>query len=357
MVATDLKLKGSLGHNRWTLCLGAGASFGVVPKWNELTLRIVNKVFGTAYTQIEFDVFTSQMGWGLDGWIQAAANHYQFNGHDMAEFHTLLEDALYQDLRAKAIAVGIEDELFEALRWPRNVKRGSVKRICSFFETQYPNTSLMALVRWMSAAAKKKKLPYAIITFNVETLFHTVFELFQRRDHYQLPLAVHSHPQYLFTRVITPHPSPRETDFNEPKICIYHCHGTLIPRLPHQNVRPNQVGDGIVFLEQDYLRVSTQMATWSETLFMFHSKTTQMLFVGLSMSDPNIRRWLGLTKEFALRIRPTIQWNRLHYWITKKPDHTTDEILANGLAHLGVVPALINDWPDLEAGLNNITAV
>ncbi len=185
---------------------------------------------------------------------------------------------------------------------------------------------------------------FAIISFNVETLFHTVSELFQRREHYQLPIPIHSHPKYCFTRVSTPHPIPRDADSSEPKVCIHHCNGTLAPRLATQIIRPDFLTDELVFLEQDYLRVATQSATWPETLFMYHAKLSQMVFVGLSMSDQNIRRWLGLTEEFAARKRPAGSQRRIHYWITKRPDLILEPVLSEGLAHLGVRPA----WLDSE---------
>jgi hypothetical protein len=224
------------------------------------------------------------------------------------------------------------------------------------FRQEYQDTTAMSLARWMSDARKKKKLPYAIISFNVDTLFHTVFELFERRDHYRLPLSFHSHPKYCFTRVATPHPISREADSAEPKTCIYHCHGLLMPQDAAHPDRPPWTTDNVVFLEQDYLKVSSTAATWPETLFMYHAKISQLLFIGMSMSDQNLRRWLGLSEEFAASIRKTGSHRRIHYWITTKPTADLEPVLLEGLAHLGVRPAWIDDWAEVESAVRNLTA-
>lgn len=354
--ATAPSFHGLIGYNRWTLCLGAGASSEVVPRWNELTLRVVNRVFALSYSTRDFDKIVYDSGWALDSWVQAAANHYRFTGHSLAEFHKLVEDTLYEDLLAKAAKAGLDREVSEALRSPRKLKRSAVNQVCDFFENEYGSASLMGLVRWMLDALGKKKLPYAVISFNVESLFQTVFELFQRREHYREPLKCHSHPKFCFVRVSTPHPIPREADLNDPKVCIYHCHGTLVPDVGGK-AKPAWTEDRVVFLEQDYLRVATQAATWPETLFMFHAKISQLVFVGLSMSDANIRRWLGLSEEFASNIRPPTTSRRVHYWITKNPDRMLEPVFLESMAHLGVRPAWIDRWSDLEAALRNLTAV
>lgn len=112
-------------------------------------MRVVHKIFGTNHSQITFDALTASTGWSLDSWIQAAANHFQFHGHTLAEFHTLIEDAIYEDLRQRAATAGVEQDLLEALRWPRNIKRRKVIRVCvcEFLEREYANASLLGLVR------------------------------------------------------------------------------------------------------------------------------------------------------------------------------------------------------------------
>jgi hypothetical protein len=359
LYATDAKFRGHLGYTRWTVCLGAGASSQVVPSWIELTRRLTNRVFKTKYTDAEFKAAFFYQGWGLDSWIQAAANHHKLDGGDLSSFQGQIQDILYEDLLSEAATVGVADDLLAALEWPRAIKRKQVEKVCNFFELRYGKTSLMGMVKWLIAAEKKDKLPFAIISFNAEPLLHTVFELFQRLEHYKQP-PPHSHPKYRFTRIVKPHFVPRDADENGHKIPIYHCHGALIPRSNGATSHASTGDNTLVFLEQDYLKVSTTAATWPETIFMYHASLSRMLFVGLSMSDPNIRRWLGLS-EVAATAGQTLRGPSSgppHLWLTKEPiDPGTKQVSLEGLCHLGVRPAWIDDWPDLEAGLRNITAV
>jgi hypothetical protein len=199
--ASNNKFRGHLGSGSWTLCIGAGISTGIVPAWNELTRRVVNSVFSTSYTVEEFDLLVSKNGWGLDGWIQAAANEFINTGKELSEFHELLEHSLYSDLIKKANTNNVKKEVGVALNDPRNISKESVFKVCEFFENNYANTSLLSVTKSLIKAIKSpEKLPTSIITFNADTLLHTLIELFQRREHYYEP-APHSHPKYIFKTI------------------------------------------------------------------------------------------------------------------------------------------------------------
>jgi SIR2-like domain len=347
----DPKARGEIGYFRWTLCIGSGVSYGVVPTWNELARRVINESFGASYSVADFQSLM-EYGWSMDGWIQAAANHHLQNGGDRKSFNDLLRRHLYSDLLAAADKVGLKTVLIRTLLAPRETSRSQVRRICEFFEDTYSDSSLVGVVKWLIAAQKRGKLPMAVISFNAEPLLHTLFELFQRREHYQGP-PPHSHPDYCFARVIRPNFVGMRQD--PKKISFYHCHGALLPKhVP--KAKPGH--ESIVFLEEDYLNVSTRAATWPQTLFMFYASQSRMVFVGFSMSDPNIRRWLGISQELAIRGQTGQGKSDAppHLWITRKPLPEFQPVLTEGLLHLGVRSAWISEWTALEAGLSNLTA-
>jgi len=356
----DAKFRGHLGYSHWTICLGAGASTGIVPSWFELTRRLVNQIFGATFSADEFKLIVSDQGWSLDSWIQACANKYILSGGTLPSFQRAIRDLLYSDLLIEAITAGVEDDLKATIRWPRVSRRNQIEKVCAFLEAQYGNTSLLALVKWLLAANKKDKLPYAIISFNAEPLLHTVFELFQRRQHYAGP-PPYSGPRYRFTRIIRPNIVPKDVSKDGGKICIYHCHGALFPDSPKVKGTPKEkLNNSLIFLEEDYLKVSSKAATWPETLFMFHAHLTRLVFIGMSMCDPNIRRWLGLSEELAAagQTKRGASHGPPHIWLTRKPsDPKTAEVNLTGLWHLGVRPAWMNDWKELGAALSNLTAV
>lgn len=360
IIPLDPKFRGHLGYSRWTICLGAGASTGVVPSWFELTRRLVDQVFGSAFSENEFKSQVSDQGWGLDSWIQACANRYVLSGGTMAGFQNVIRDLLYADLLVEARTAGVEDDLKATIRWPRVSKRKQIETVCGFLDARYRNTTLIGLVKWLLAANAKDKLPHAIISFNAEPLLHTVFELFQRREHYAGP-PPHSGPRYRFTRILRPNLVPRDVSKDGEKVCIYHCHGALFPDPPKLKGAPKEkLNNSLIFLEQDYLKVTSKSATWPETLFMFHANLTRMVFIGMSMSDPNIRRWLGLSEELAAsgQANRGVSQGPPHIWLTKKPtDLKAAEVNLTGLWHLGVRPAWFDKWDDLGPALSNLTAV
>ena len=259
--AIDDKFRGHLGSGKWTLCVGAGLSRGIVPTWQELTRRLVNDTFATGFAKEEFQTIVADSAWSLDSWIQACANHFQLSGRPLAEFFDLIEKHLYSDLREKGRSAGLEKVLVDVLDRPRNSSGEDVARVCAFFEREYADCSLLAVVRSLLKCLKEGRMPEAIISFNADTLLHTLIELYQRNDHYKGPLP-HSHPAYAFKTVLRPLDSAKK------RVPIYHCHGAIKPKAKPGVIEPRDSRDRLVFLESEYIKVATVASTWAETLFM-----------------------------------------------------------------------------------------
>lgn len=357
LYATNPKYRGQLGSGQWTLCVGAGISRGIVPTWNELTRRVVNAVFSSNYNLSEFDKLVSQTGWGLDAWIQAAANQHKEKGGKPDEFHDLLENALYEDLRKKAISEGLEKEVVIALNDPRNITKENVFLTCDFFERHYSDTSLLSIAKSLiNGEDQPEKLPNSIITFNADTLLHTVIELLQRKYHYQGP-PPHSHPKYWYKTIMRSMGGvPRR------KVPIFHCHGAIKPKTTVKGPHRYDSRDKLIFLEQEYLQVATSASAWPETVFMFNAQANKMVFIGLSMADPNIRRWMATANQIHRGdlevVAKTNDATPKHIWLTTtSSDKTVDDIKQVALLHLGIRPAWIDKWTDLELALNNLMGV
>jgi hypothetical protein len=74
-------------------------------------------------------------------------------------------------------------------------------------------------------------------------------------------------------------------------IPIYHVHGFL----PRDGVIPDQ---DLVFTESDYHEISSSGFHWSVKTMMRYLHTHNVLFVGVSMNDPNLRRFLDNAHAF-----------------------------------------------------------
>jgi len=353
--AVDPKFRGHLASSKWTLCIGAGVSRGIVPTWEELTRRLVNETFGLAHSELEFRKLVADSAWSLDSWIQACANHFRLEGRTESDFFEHIEQHLYSDLMMQAQNVGLRDVLVRVLDRPRNAAKDEVFKVCTFFETHYGATSLLAVTRALLRAAEQGRLPEAVITFNADTLLHTLLELFQSREHYRGP-PPHSHPKFLFKTVLRPLDSANE------KVPIYHCHGAIKPKSNKAVLGPKDSRDRLVFLESEYIRVATISSSWPETLFIFHAQTTALLMLGFSMSDPNMRRWLALTNDSALHDLAAMTAAReitpRHIWLTT---HISDAKLTllrdEALIHLGVRPGWMPDWGQAESAIANLLAL
>lgn len=265
---------------------------------------------------------------------------------------------MYEKLRADAKGTSIEKHLLQVLNNPIRAEKNRVIEVCEFFEHMYNGSSLLSMVRFLIAAAEADRKPHAIITFNADTLLETLIYIFLRRNHYKGP-GPHGHPRYHYKSVNRPSLIAHHQYIE--KTNIFHCHGTIMPRQASPT-RPKDSRDRLIFLEQEYLRIASTTAAWPETLFLFHAQTTRMIFSGLSMSDANIRRWMRASEtELSLdhdSVFSGTRTNPEHLWITREPsDPKLKRLHLVSMLHLGVRPAWLKDWTELEQALRNMLAV
>jgi hypothetical protein len=140
---------------------------------------------------------------------------------------------------------------------------------------------------------------------------------------------------------------------------IYHLHGFL----PARPTRYREAPDMLVFTDLEYWSTLASPTSFVNRTFMHALHDSRCVFIGLSMTDVNIVRWLGLR---ALEIsedkenqysdredmveRSTRQALDRHYWIRPLDDDPTG-IATAILARRGVRAVSIDRWgsPDLPA--------
>jgi hypothetical protein len=143
---------------------------------------------------------------------------------------------------------------------------------------------------------------------------------------------------------------------------MFHIHGAIKPDSEIPIVGGHDSRDKLIFLEEDFLRVATSSSSWPEITFMFHSQVSRLVFVGLSMSDSNIRRWLSSSHAALTREVQTVagveRFEPVHVWVTTTPaDPVRMQIQSVGLSHLGVGPAWLADWQQIGEGFKNLLAI
>jgi len=353
VLCIDSKFRGYFADNAWTLVVGAGISKGVVPDWRDLATAVVRQAYGTSLSDEQIHKLFEESGWSLDSWIQAAANAFVTRGKTLEEFKEVLEQEIYSIVRAKAKGLGLESYLTVVLNDPARASRDRIIEVCEFLENTFPDCSIFQVARALSAVSKQGHVPRAVLTFNADTLLETYLVLADRREHYLGP-GPYGHPPNTFVQVT------RSGASSEGKIPIIHCHGALSPKPmlnhPHRDSR-----DRLVFLEREYLAMANRMGSWGESMFMQLAHTSKMAFVGLSMSDSNIRRWMRAAHEEMLTDLDSYgaadTANPPHIWIRRKPsDAGVEQLLLPALRHLGVRPGWIDTWGHLQDGLKNLAA-
>lgn len=354
VICDDKKFKGYLAPHAWTLCLGAGISKGIVPDWQSLAHKVVNEAFGTNLTEVEFLSTVAESGWTLDSWIQAAANKYHADKKTPSEFKSLIESELYSTIRTKADGLRLKKYLIQVLSDPKSAPKDRVIEVCDFLESTFSKSSIFQVGNALIKCVETNSAPKAVLTFNADTLLETYIDLKLRKAHYS-GLGPYGHPVYPFVQVTRP--SIKSGD----KTPIIHCHGAIAPKEPTVR-RHRDSRDRLVFLEQEYLAMAASQGAWGESEFLFHAHSTKMVFLGLSMSDTNIRKWMsGINAEkvrdlsiFGCDESP----NPHHIWIKPEPaSEALRSIYLVALQHLGVRPGWISSWNNVESALKNLASV
>lgn len=351
----DNKFRGTVGGNRaWTLCVGAGVSAGIIPIWSNLTKNLVNKVFEKEYSQEDFVNLTKQLGWGLDSLLQACANEIISNGESVEKFNEYLEYCLYKDVLEKIDQIGLRSEFCQALNNPRKLRVKESKKLLKFFDDNYANTTLVKLSKVLVKSSLQDVAPQAIINFNADTLLYAYLDLCLIQQHSE-KIGRWLHPSVAFRKVLR-----GASGIIKGTVPIYHCHGALYPATTQSKSFDSR--DQLVFLEESYLNIASSMATWAQSLFLYHAQHTNLVIAGHSLADPNIRKWLNWSFESSRKEIQTLSEAThvapRHIWITKAPaDEEAKYIQEVGLTHLGVRVCWINEWNEVDAVLENLLAI
>lgn len=197
---------------------------------------------------------------------------------------------------------------------------------------QSPNSSeLLEAISDMCRPQRSRKSLNSIITFNFDDLIE--HNLKKNQISYR---AIYAEGQKA----------------HRSELPIYHVHGYL-PRMGSIDE-----SHAIVFSEDAYHTQFIDPFSWSNMVQLNHFGQAVCLFVGLSMSDPNLRRLL----DVAMRKNP--ERNANHYVFKKRND---PEVLASEISHLGlasndigtvhefiVMSEILEEQDSLNLGLNTI---
>ncbi len=292
-----------------------------------------------------------KIGFSNDSWIQASLNKYLHDGGNIDAFYKILEDGLYSDLLIRADKYKLKITLNNFLNSPRK-KEPIPSKIIDFFETEFGNTTLLQLARMLNASPEEYELPVAIISLNADILLNSLINAYNIKINSTVrqPLPEESYKLVL-----------RSYNQWSNKIPIFHLHGSITPAQNHKrNPVEHDSRDNLIFLESSYTQIAGNMYSWAQSNFLFYASNTTMVFIGLSMTAPNIRRWLSWAhNQMNLKLqdkRGITKTATRHIWMMPKPiDLSLAKFYENSVNHLGIKIGWINNYREIEETLKFLT--
>ena len=323
----------------WSLCVGAGTSIGVFPDWHELVRRLVGR--DSASPGLADRLLQS---YSPDALIEAATRRLR-----VGDLSQVLADVLYSDLKRRA-----------GPAWPSVVSCLEAKALgnlaadrwgafLTLFEThaELSHCSALQVGRVVARALNSPRAPASIISFNAEPLLFALINGFAGRR---------SDRGYTGTRQpldrITRSTSFRASD----RLPYFFCHG-LLPVLDGASTHVDSSSpDKLVFSESQYLALGNAVTSWQATTFLDTAMTRPMLFVGVSLSDSNMRAWLSRVATNRRRELKEVHGHdgeaAFHYWIHRYPgDDAEAKWIEDAVSHLGVRVVWIDQWSQVQQAM------
>jgi hypothetical protein len=350
-VKTKLDIKGVLKNSQpnmgWGLCIGAGTSYPIFPSWFKLVENLIrNDKTVTDPKRLSNSLLNK---FSPDSLIQAIQN--QFNLSD-AEFATLLTNELYSEIKTQ-----LSNDEWEAVktifesRSPHSIKDPIWKTFIKVRERLFNKTSAYTLGKFVSETIINNIPPEVIISFNAESLLYSLIISFEREKY--LNKVKKAGEMVLHLDRVTHSIS----QIKKERIKYVFCHGLLLAPLSKKKGSLLTASDKLVFSENAYLNLASTSFSWQSTEFTSYCLVNTMVFIGVSLTDPNMRRWLSWIQklketelaEHGIMSRINANKSFSHYWINKEPDDK-DELkwIESCVKHLGVRIIWLKEWAELK---------
>jgi len=328
----------------WVLCVGAGTSKPVFPDWQGLVAKLILRDPDRLATT---ELNSLRKAYPPDAFIQAALNRL---GISEVEFAKILAFDLYAD--AKVALPAAEWKMFLLALNARHVAQLSPakwREFLSVIDEYFPNLTAYSLAGTVAEVLDTATRPAAIISFNAEPLFASLINACA---------AVRRGPSR--TTDVIDYVTHTTSNRKRGRIPYEFCHG-LLP-VPESRRRPALSSvDKLVFSEGAYLQLANNAYSWQAESFIRAAAHHSIVFIGLSLTDSNIRRWLSWVH--ALRLKELSETksapiSTIHYWIAKAPASDPEKRWTEALvAHLGVRLVWVADYSEIGPMLRRMLSL
>lgn len=324
-------LRDANSKNGWSICIGAGTSKPLLPDWYSLVEKLINNNCDKEEI-IDIEKY-KKLGFTPDAMIQAVKNHFKFSDET---FLKLLSEEVFLPIKSKLN--NEEWETFIKVHEGNNMSL-ITKKEWKIFEQVitkcFYSTTSNFIAKVIIDSIENDIAPKSVLTFNGEAILLSLLNYY---------FYIKTNSQKLkFDRVVN---SISMRDKN--RIPYIHCHGVIpINDVPIKTGK--KASDKLVFSEESYLQLANNAFSWQSNSFIDNCINSKMVFIGVSLTDSNMRRWLSWIhankiKELALN---EIEYTDAteHFWICVKPESKQEKLwIEESVAHLGVRLVWIDNW-------------
>lgn len=332
----------------WALCIGAGTSYPMFPNWSALVNRLIGKGVGNELAQELTNSLLEK--YSPDALIQAA--HDRLNLSD-EEFVNILSGELYANLQTKLSES--EWDLFTRIISANlgEYRRSEWLKYLLLIRKYYPEISALMVAEVISEYLDTEFSPSSILSFNAEPLLPSLINAYVRINRVTKAEASKSYGKQF--DLVTHSISNR----NALRIPYYFIHGLLPVPSELRKRRIIDSPDKLVFSETEYLQLANNTFSWQSSVFLDVAASNSLVFIGVSLSDPNMRRWLSwihLNRRRELEILFSARGpSTAHYWITKHPGSANErEWIEASVEHLGIRLIWIYEWSEVGRALRSM---
>ena len=213
-------------------------------------------------------------------------------------------------------------------------------------------TTSYALANVINKTIEQGIPPKAILSFNAEPLLLVILNSILIDNN---SLNYHQCPKKIFAKVIN-----SLTSIGPQHIPYIFCHG-LLPVKDSTHSFSTSV-DKLVFLEEEYIQLSNSAFSWQAATFLNICLSQHIIFIGTSLTDANMRRWLSWVNSNRLNeLRQNgvnTNVSTQHYWIRTTPhDKTAVPWIEATVSHLGIRIIWIDSWDKVDTALEKILGI
>jgi len=225
------------------------------------------------------------------------------------------------------------------------------------------NPSSFALADVLLESVEKNKAPNAVLSFNAEPLLFALLNanaVARFRKRRSSPSGEESETGPGVVDRIEGSTSWAKKG----RLPYYFCHGFLplsdsVTRAVSGTPPAALFDSKMVFSEVDYLDLVNTVWSWQSSVFTRAAMSDRIVFIGLSLTDPNMRRWLAWIHSQRLHEiqsrNPTVMQSTQHVWISitsgaKAIDKWTEALVS----HLGIRLVWLDDWGEVGSTLRKM---